>query len=181
VDTDNEACKVNRKPLKSPEDNAMEDLVYINILIDTLQKKSGLLDELISITSEQEVIISDPSVDMDKLDETFSVKESIIQQLNQLDEGFEKVYSHIRDFLAHKKELYKDKILKLQELIREVTEKSTMLQAQELRNRNKLQDYFSVKKKEIKEFRVSSKKAASYYKNTASGQSPQSFFFDTKN
>lgn len=159
----------------------MEDLVYINILTDTLKKKSGLLDELISITSGQEELISASSVDMDKLDETFSMKEQLLRQLNQLDEGFDKVYGHIRDTLARSKELYKDRILKLQELIREVTEKSTMLQAQEIRNRNRLAAYFSVKKKEIRDFKMSSQRVASYYRNTTGGQSPESFFIDKKN
>lgn len=158
----------------------MEDLAYINILIDTLQKKSDLLDELISITGSQEELVTGQALDMDKLEQTFSMKTSLINQLNQLDEGFEKVYQHIRDSLTYSKEFYKDRIFKLQELIRLVTEKSTRLQAMELRNRNMLKAYFSAKKKEIKEFKINSQRAASYYQNTVDMQSSQSFFLDKK-
>lgn len=77
----------------------MENRTYINILTDTLKKKNDLLDQLIMLSSEQDNIISSEQPDMERLEQTFSEKEVFISQLNQLDDGFEKVYQHVKDAL----------------------------------------------------------------------------------
>lgn len=158
----------------------MEDRTYINILTDTLRKKVELLDQLTQITEEQEAIISSDPPDVERFENTFSEKETYILKLNQLDDGFEKVYHHVRDVLEANKEQHKEEILCLQELVRTVTEKGARLQAMELRNKNKFQMYFSGKKKEIKNFKVSSRTANNYYKNVMNQQPGESIFLDKK-
>lgn len=159
----------------------MEDRTYINILTDTLRRKVELLERLIRLTGEQEEILSSEAPDMESLETTFSEKEAGIIQLNQLDEGFEKVYHHVKEAFEVNKEQYKDQIIGLQELIRSVTEKSARLQAMELRNRSRFQMFFQGKKKEIKNFKVSSKMANSYYKSAMNQQPGESYFLDKKN
>ncbi len=158
----------------------MEDRTYINILSDTLRRKAELLDRLIGMTEEQERILTSEAPDMECLENTFSEKEGCIEQLNQLDEGFEKVYGHVKEVFEVKKEQYKEQILTLQELIRAVTEKGTRLQAMELRNKGRFQMFFSGKKKEIKNFKVSSQMANNYYKNVMNQQPGESYFLDKK-
>lgn len=158
----------------------MENKTYINILSDTLMKKISLLDQLIEVSLEQDRIISAEQPDMERLEQTFSEKEVFISQLNQLDEGFEKVYQHVKDALQTDKEQLKEQILKLQELIRSVTEKSTRLQVIEHRNKSRFQSFFAGKKKEIRNFKVSSKTADSYYKSVLNSQSGESYFLDKK-
>ncbi len=159
----------------------MEDRTYINILTDTLRRKVELLERLIRLTGEQEEILSSEAPDMESLETTFSEKEAGIIQLNQLDEGFEKVYHHVKEAFEVNKEQYKDQIIGLQELIRSVTEKSARLQAMELRNTSRFQKFFQGKKKEIKNFKVSSKMANSYYKSAMNQQPGESYFLDKKN
>lgn len=158
----------------------MEDRTYINILTDTLRRKTELLDQLTQITEEQEAIMSSETPDIERFENTFSEKEAYILKLNQLDDGFEKVYHHVRDALATNKDLHKDEILGLQELIRTVTEQGARLQAMELRNKNKFQMFFSARKKEIKNFKVSSRTANNYYKNVMNQQPGESLFLDKK-
>ncbi len=158
----------------------MENRTYINILTDTLKRKTSLLEQLIALSSEQERIISSEIPDMDRLDSTFSEKEVLITQLNQLDDGFEKVYQHVKEALQTDKEQLKEQILKLQELIRSVTEKSTQLQVIEHRNKSRFQLFFAGKKKEIRNFKVSSKTADSYYKSVLNSQPGESYFLDKK-
>lgn len=159
----------------------MEDRTYINILTDTLRKKAELLDQLTQITADQEAIISSETPDMEGLENTFSKKEAYILKLNQLDDGFEKVYHHVREAFEVNKEQYKEQIINLQELIRLVTEKGARLQAMELRNKSRFQVFFSGKKKDIKNFKVSSRMANNYYKNVMNQQPGESFFVDKKN
>jgi len=49
-----------------------------------------------------------------------------------------------------------------------------------MRNRNKLDSYFSKQKESIKSYKVNSKTASSYYKNMADQHSGESYFYDKK-
>ncbi len=158
----------------------MENRTYINILTDTLKKKLAILEQLIVISTEQDGLISSETPDMDRLDHTFSDKEVLITQLNQLDDGFEKVYQHVKEALKEDKEQLKEQILMLQEMIRQVTDKSTQLQVIEHRNKNRFQLFFAGRKKEIKNFKLSSRTADSYYRSVLNGPTGESFFLDKK-
>ncbi|HKL80619.1 MAG TPA: hypothetical protein VJ888_09330 [Mobilitalea sp.] len=158
----------------------MVDQTYINILTDTLNKKTNILDQLIRFTVIQEDIVTGEAPDMNRLDQTISEKEVLIAQLEQLDEGFEKVYLHVKEDVTKNKEGYKDQIIILQDLIRLVTKKSTALQAAEFRNKNKFANFFVGKKKEIKNFKMSSQTANSYYRSATEHQQGQAHFLDKK-
>ena len=159
----------------------MDDNIYVHILINTLTKKNNLLDKLIQITLLQVEYIAAIPFDMDNFDQTLVEKELIIEQLNQLDDGFEKVFDHVKEEISTNKILHKEEILQLQELIKQATEKSVKLQTTEVHNKSKLETYFANKKKEIKNFKVSSQIASSYYKNMANQHKGQSYFLDKKN
>lgn len=158
----------------------MDNITYINILIQTLSKKDQLLDRLIEITHMQKDYLSVEDLNMEQFDQTLPEKELIIENLNQLDEGFEKVYDHVKNEIGNNLLQFKQEILLLKELVKQVTEKSVNLQALEMKNKNKLEDYLSKKKKEIKEYKMNSQTASNYYKNVVNQQVGQSFFLDKK-
>ena len=158
----------------------MDNKTYINILSDTLVKKISVLDELIQITKIQDEFISENPFHMDKFEDTLPRKEKLIQQLSQLDNGFERVYEHVKEELTIKNMNHKEQIIHLQELISEVMEKSTKLQTLEMKNKNRLDLYLIEKKKVIKDYKVNSKTASSYYKHMANQHSGQSYFLDKK-
>ncbi|MDF2587721.1 MAG: hypothetical protein K0S41_1562 [Anaerocolumna sp.] len=158
----------------------MDNNTYVYILIDTLLKKNSLLDNLIQTTLFQKECITEETPDMDQFEQTLSEKEILIDQLNQLDDGFEVIYDHVKDEISNNKLKHKDDILKLQELIRQVTEKSTKLQALELQNKSIIEFYFANKKKEIKNFKRSSQTASNYYKNMSNQNQGESYFLDKK-
>lgn len=158
----------------------MDNNTYVYILIDTLLKKNSLLDNLIQTTLFQKECITEETPDMDQFEQTLSEKEMLIDQLNQLDDGFEAIYDHVKDEISNNKLKHKDDILKLQELIRQVTEKSTKLQTLELQNKGIIEFYFSNKKKEIKNFKRSSQTASNYYKNMSNQNQGESYFLDKK-
>lgn len=158
----------------------MNDNTYINILISTLSIKNNLLDKIIQITLLQEANLSATPFSMAVFDETLAEKATIIEQLNKLDEGFEKVYDHVKEEISDNRMQYKDEILKLQELIKQVTEKSVKVQTEELRNKSKMELYFANSKKEIKNFKMSRQTVTSYYKNMPNQHQGQSYFLDKK-
>ncbi|MDF2524743.1 MAG: hypothetical protein K0R31_2384 [Clostridiales bacterium] len=156
------------------------DNTYIHILTDTLVKKNAILDQLIQITLLQENYITLTPPDLEKFELTIPEKDVLIDRLNQLDIGFERIYERVRDELSNNRLYHKDEILGLQELIRQITEKSTRMQAAEMRNKNKIEIVFANRKKDIKNFKMSSKTVSNYYRNM-SGQYPgESYFLDKK-
>ena len=160
--------------------SCVDSKTYIHILTDTLAKKSILLDSLIQITKLQEEYIGETPLDMDKFDQTLTEKDSLIDRLNQLDAGFEKIYEHVREELSTNSVSLKDQIINLQSFINQVTQKSTSLQALEKKNKNKLEIYFNSRKKDIKDYKVNSKTASNYYKNMTNTYQAESYFLDKK-
>ena len=159
----------------------MEKRSYISILKDTLEKKVSILKDLLEVTLLQEKCISEDAYDSDEFEQAYSVKETLINQLNKLDEGFELIYEHVKEELSVNQIQYKEEILHLQGLIRQITEKSTQIQAIEMRNKSKIEAFFSHRKKQIKGYKVNSKRASSYYKNMADQHHGESYFYDKKN
>lgn len=159
---------------------SVDNNTYINILTDTLMKKNLLLDKLVDITSTQETYISDPNFQMEIFDQTLTEKEKLINQINQLDDGFEQIYAHIQEELSKRRLEHKEQIETLQDLIRQITDKSTKLQSSEMRNRNKLEAYIRGRKGEIKSFKMSSRTASNYYRNMQNQPIGESYFLDKK-
>lgn len=158
----------------------MDNNTYVHILTDTLSKKNFLLDELIQITEMQERYITLTPPDMDNFETSLTDKEILIEKINQLDEGFEKIYEHVKDAIISNKLNHKETILELQNLIKQVTEKSTKLQILEIKNKKSFEIFFANKKKEIKDFKKSSETASNYYKNMMNQQLDESYFLDKK-
>lgn len=155
---------------------------YVQLLVDTLEKKKKTLALLMSVTEQQEEIMSSEHFEEDLFDQTISVKEEYIQTLNMLDEGFEKVYDGVKDELSSNKLQYEPQIRSLQALITELTDLTVKLQALEKRNKSKLEAVLSKKRREIKDTRLSNKTVANYYKNIAQQTDIQSsVFYDKKN
>lgn len=158
----------------------MDNKTYVHILTDTLAKKNSLLEKLIQITVMQEEYITSTPPDIDNFEASLTEKEELIEKINELDEGFERIYGHVKDEIVSNRINYKEDILELQNLIKQVTEKSTNLQALEIKNKKSLEIFFANKKKEIKDFKKSSKTASSYYRNMMNQQLDESYFLDKK-
>lgn len=137
---------------------------YIEILKDSLEKKKKLLDEILLYTVQQKSMAEADKIDWDAFDKTVDEKAVLIEQLEGLDEGFESVYERIRENLQKDKVYYQKDIEQLQQLIREVTDRSTSLMAAEQRNKAFITGRFQVEKRNINKQRSVSKATSSYYK-----------------
>lgn len=158
----------------------MDKQTYLNILVDTLIRKNDILDHLIHITLKQdENIITDPS-DLDRIEQSVKDKSVLIEELNKLDLGFDKIYEHVKDEISIRKIDHKDTIIRLQNLIKDVTNKSVKLQTLEQRNQINLNAYISAEKKKIKEYKLNNQTVSSYYKNMMNQHQGHSYFLDKK-
>ena len=150
----------------------MADNQYITIMLQSLHKKEKVLNSIIQINKRQKEELENPSLDPDDFDKTVEEKSELIEQLELLDNGFEKLYEKVREELQTNKEIYKDEILKMQGCIRTLTDRSMEIQLME-------QKFASVKK-QVKEIRSSQKVVNQYYKNMMKKGYVEPHFLDNK-
>ena len=143
----------------------MEKNGYLPVMIHSLKKKDRILAEIIEINRMQKDELEDPSLDPEDFDRTFRKKAELIEELEQLDNGFQELFEHVRDELNGNKDAYADEIREMQEYIRRLTEKSADIQTQEARNKALMEQKFEAVKKQVKEVRKSQKIVNQYYKN----------------
>lgn len=158
----------------------MDTNTYIKILTDTLIKKNEILDELIIINIRQETMLSSLDINIESLDGIIDKKQELITQLNQLDDGFEIVYGRIQEEIKHQAFIYREEIVIMQGLIKEIIEKSTTLQAKEKTIKSKIEYFLTRQKQEIKNYKVSSQTVSNYYKNMMNEYHGESYFLDKK-
>lgn len=159
----------------------MDTATYINVLIDTLVKKIKVLEELSSVIKAQEENFSTKDIDLDDFDSMLLKKDILIEQLNQLDDGFEKIYLRVKEELTLNGVIYRNYILTIQGYIKEIMEKSAFIQTKEKQLKLKIDSYLINKKNEIKNFKISNQTANSYYKNMMNSVQDEPYFLDKKN
>lgn len=156
---------------------------YIQIMIESLQKKAEKLDEIMEKNKEQAELLKEADFSVELFDQNVEEKAELIAQLEMLDAGFDRTYEHVREELVSKegKEKYKNEIKTMQQLITELTEKSVSIQAQESRNKQMVEAVFKSEREKIKAVKLGSKAAIDYYRsmNHTNFISPQ--FVDKKN
>lgn len=153
---------------------------YLKVLEESLVKKSGILDEIQSANQAQNELLKAEKLDMEAYDKYVDVKDTCIQKLEKLDEGFESLYDKIREELLNHKAQYAEQIKKIQLLISEVTEKSVSIQAMEARNRDAVTAFFNREKQALGNGRKTSKAAYGYYKSLDKAIRENASYMDMK-
>lgn len=138
---------------------------YIEIMLQSLNKKIQVLDAIIEQNIKQKEILENPKARIEEFDATMDAKSSLIQQMQHLDSGFEKLYDRVKEMLAGHKEDYAEEIRSMQSCIRRITDRSMEIQAQEARNKELMIRKFAYVKETAKSVRTNSKIANQYYKN----------------
>jgi len=153
---------------------------YMQMLADSMVKKSELLTQLIDKTNTQKEVVSAPEVDWDAFDNIVEEKGNLIEELAKLDDGFETLYERIKEELSVNKPAYKTEIAAMQVMIKEVTDKSTELQAMEHRNKSLIEQRFAESKQAIKQSKMGSKGAMEYYQRMNNLKNMDSHLMDKK-
>ncbi len=141
---------------------------YLDILEESLKKKIEVLDKIIIKNEEQKKILEAEEFDAEAFDQNTQEKGELIDRLNLLDSGFEKVFERVKEELESNKEAHRDQIIRLQDAIRAITEKSVFIQTTEERNRATVEQKFKREREKIQLGKNSMKVAKQYY-NTMRG------------
>lgn len=136
---------------------------YLQIMIESLEKKIEVLDKVSEVDDRQFSIASLQPMDMQAFDATMDEKGVLIDELNKLDEGFANTYEMVKDDVQANPGQYRDMVLRMQELIREAVDKGVSIEAKEKRNKSAMEASISVKRKEIRTKKMSATAAVRYY------------------
>lgn len=153
---------------------------YIQVMIQSLNRKIEVLEKIIEYTQEQEFVLREEEVNLDQFGDLIDEKQNWIEQLNLLDTGFEKLFERVKEEFQLHREQYQAEIVEMQDLIKEITDLSVVLQTSELRNKVRFEQYSANKKKEIRAFKMNNSSATKYYQNMANQHQGQSYFLDKK-
>ena len=135
---------------------------YVTALIESLEKKNKVLDEILKKNEEQAALLKEEEFSFDKFDKSTEEKGVLIYRLEKLDEGFEAFYARVKEELDSDREKYKPSILKMQMLITDITDKSSRIQAGEARNKAALEAFFKGERDRLKSQRSGVKAVKSY-------------------
>lgn len=153
---------------------------YIDIMLQSLKKKEQVLKAIIDENLKQRENLEDVNGEADAFDATVEAKAALIEQLEQLDSGFEKLFERTKEELEGNKEKYASQIREIKSYIKSVTDKSIEIQAQEARNKDLMTSKFATVKKQVKTMRVNGAAASEYYKTMAKLNVVDPQFWDGK-
>ncbi len=152
----------------------------IQVLVESLEKKSLLLDDIIRENDVQEDILKQEELDMDALDASTDRISSLVEALDKLDDGFEAVYGRTREELIANKAAYRSEIARMQKLIGEITDKVVRINAARMRNKMRADQQFKKSRNQIGQATSKMKVSKNYYNsmNNLHYVAPQ--FYDSK-
>ena len=136
---------------------------YLDAMIQSMDEKEACLEKLLAMTAEQGAVLQKEQPDWDTFDRLIDEKADLIDRLEALDDGFQSVFDKVRDELEGKKAQYKDRIVKLQQQIRAVTDQSNVLITAEQRNKSLMESQASMERKRIRQTKTNAKLASNYY------------------
>ena len=156
---------------------------YITIMIESLRKKEALLDTLLIKNEAQAACIQGKEygdIKWDSFQVLMAEKQTVIDRLNELDEGFEALYARVKDELHENKQAYAEEIRTMQELITRITDKGMAIRAGEETNRSGIERILGSAKQEIRQSKASVKAANDYYKTMSKVTVAEPRFLDQK-
>lgn len=152
---------------------------YIIILRESLEKKVRVLRDIIHSNEEQRSILEDDNAPADEFERNADEKDALVQQIVELDDGFDELFKKVEEELTSNREKYASEIKRMQDLIREITDLSAKVQSQEKVNYELAKNKFAGIKKQVKKVRQSQEAVSSYYKNMTKSNYYDPQFFDS--
>lgn len=155
--------------------------VYVSMMVDVLRRKERILSDIYERTKEQEWLLKEENLDQERFQDTLKDKGKLINELNEIDEGFDALFRKVEQEIIAHRDAYRNRIEEMQKYISAVSELGIQIQALESQNSKHLKVYLASQRRRIREFHVNNKTASSYYQNMANTHRPeQSYYFNEK-
>lgn len=155
---------------------------YIEMMIDSLNKKIAVLEEINKLNNEQKVLFEQgENMDESAYDISIERKSDLIDELLRLDDGFVSLFENVKREMGDNKSKYSAEIKLIQDRIRHITDLSGTIEVTEKRNKAVAEKYFNESRLRIKESKQNSGAAIKYYQNMRGKNNIKPQFFDSKN
>lgn len=141
------------------------ETAYVSILVKSLEDKLSVLNRISELNRQQKILLQDPNVLPEELEQNMEYKANLVKELERLDEGFEVTFEHVRAALDENRQQYAEEIAHMQELIKAITDKTNSIQTQEIRNRDSAKNKFNQIRNQVRGVRNSQKVVNQYYQN----------------
>lgn len=152
----------------------------INILIESLEKKKEILNEILTNSEKQLEIINSEQPDLEEFDRSVDQKTELVQKMDQNDQGFDRVFNRIKNALIDDQAKYSAKIRTMQGLIREILDLGSEIHNTETRTQASLGQYLKDNKSRLGKGRRDSKAVFDYYKQASQTKYVTPMFMDQK-
>lgn len=153
---------------------------YVTIMQESLLRKKKYLEQVLSLTEEQERVAKEKKFDERVFGDIIDNKDVLINNINEIDKGFTSVYDRVRAEVLANQDLYHDELVEMQRLIKECVDLGMRIEVLEERNRATLEQVFAVGFKGIKQVKQSKQVANKYYKSMSNGMVNDSILYDRK-
>ncbi|MCM1037838.1 MAG: flagellar protein FliT [Roseburia sp.] len=152
----------------------------VQILERSLEKKNQTLSKIIEQNTLQETLLKQEEFDMDAFEASIDTQNALVEELEQLDTGFESLYDRVREDMMVNKGKYQQEIASMKDLIQQITDKVVTVNAGNMRNKTLAENQFKKARANIRSGVSKSKVARGYYNNmnNLNYVSPQ--FYDNK-
>ncbi len=149
--------------MENEEDKGLAGSDYIRILKESLEKKVSVLSRIREKNEEQKDILTDQNSTPDELQQNLDEKGALIDEIVELDKGFEVVFQKVSEELEKNRSVYRSEILDMQRLIREITDLSSEIEGEEKENKLLAEQKFSYVRAQVTKVRKSQKAVSNYY------------------
>lgn len=153
---------------------------YITILIQSLEKKISVLNDISQENQKQKSVLQAEEIDLDAFGETVEKKAALIEQVAFLDDGFSKMYERVKEALHTDKHMYQTEIATLKQLIGQITELTVQIQKEEQNNRVLAEQQFNGEKRKVRQMKNTKAAANKYYQNMTKLNVVEPQFMDKK-
>ncbi len=156
--------------------------IYVGMMVDSLHRKESVLGSLYDLTQKQEKLLWADELDADAFGRTLEEKGARIEELNGLDDGFDRIYQKIETVLKEHPDAHAASIRMMRESIRNITDLSTRIQTLEKKNKDRFQKYITEQKSEVRRVNMNQRTASTYAQNMAGAHKAENsyFFNETK-
>lgn len=160
-------------------ENGMETN-YIQIMIESLEKKKAVLGQIIDLNRQQKILLQDENLEPEDFEKNLAYKSNLVDQINLLDNGFEELYEKVRVELQKNQAEYQTEIARMQSLIRDISAQTNTIQTQEQRGKIQVEQKFSDVRKQVRSVRSSQKVVQQYYQNMLHQHNADASVIDNK-
>ncbi len=152
---------------------------FLRMMQDVLRRKKAFLQDLLTITKEQDYLLHAGELDDEAFTATVNKKTDLIDKVNESDDAFQVIYKRISSSMKDRAAEHEGDITIIQDLIKDVTELQAAIQVLEKKNRETFDQRVNTRRQGIKNVKVSQKTASQYYKTQAKLNENGPVFMDT--